>query len=66
VWGRVTFYKVSNNERTKLEPRGLKSVFVGCARNSKTYKLLNLETNVIVESVYVEFIKYKFISNSNM
>jgi len=31
VWGCVTFYKVSDPQRTKLGPRGLMSVFVGYA-----------------------------------
>ena len=35
VWGCVAFYKSSNPQRIKLGPRGLKSVFVGYAQNSK-------------------------------
>jgi hypothetical protein len=66
VWGCVAFYKSSDPQRTKLGPRGLKSVFVGYAQNSKAYRLLDLETNVIVESIHVEFIEYKFISDSNV
>jgi len=31
VWGCVAFYKNSDPQRTKLGPRGLKSVFVGYA-----------------------------------
>jgi len=42
------------------------SVFVGYAQNSKAYRFLDLETNVIVESIHVEFIEYKFISDSNV
>jgi hypothetical protein len=30
------------------------------------YRLLDLETNVIIESIHVEFIKNKFISDSNV
>ena len=66
VWGCVTFYKVSDPQRTKLGPKGLKSVFVGYAQNSMAYRLLDLETNVIIESIHVEFIKNKFISDSNV
>jgi hypothetical protein len=36
------------------------------AQNSKAYRLLDLKTNVIVESIHVEFIKNKFISDSNV
>ena len=35
VWGYVAFYKVSDPQSTKLKPRGLKSVFVSYAQNSK-------------------------------
>ena len=63
VWGCVDFYKVFNPQRTKLEPRVLKSVFIGFAQNSKAYRLLDLETNVIIEFVHIEFIKNKFISD---
>lgn len=37
----------------KLGPRGLRSVFVGYAQNSKAYSLLDLESNVIVELVHI-------------
>jgi hypothetical protein len=35
VWGCVAFYKVSDSKKkkTKLEPRGLKSVFVSYIQN---------------------------------
>jgi hypothetical protein len=46
-------------------------VFVGYAENSKAYKLLDLSSNVIVESRDVEFIEnkfnynYEYVSESN-
>ena len=40
---------------TKLDPRGIRSSFVGYATNNKAYRLLNLKSNVIVESRDVEF-----------
>ena len=52
-------------KRTKLGPRGIKSVFVGYAENSKAYRLLDLSSNVIVESRDVEFIENKFSNDSN-
>lgn len=55
VWGCIAFYKVPNPHKTKFERRGIKSVFDGYAHNSKTYNLLDLESNVIVEFVHVEF-----------
>lgn len=50
VWGCLAFYRVLDQKRTKLGPRAMKSVFAGYAKNSKAYRLLDLESNVIVES----------------
>ena len=55
VWGCLAYYKNLDPKRTKLGPRGIKSAFVGYASNSKAYRLLDLESNVIVESRDVEF-----------
>lgn len=41
-------------KRTKLDLRGIKCVFVGYSPNSKAYRLLNLESNVIVKSQDVD------------
>ena len=60
----MAFYKVPNPKRTKLGLRALKSIFVGYAVNSKAYRLLDVESNVIVESRDVEFFKNKFINDS--
>jgi hypothetical protein len=64
VWSCLAFYRVPDPKRTKLGPRALKSVFVGYAENSKAYRLLNLDSNVIVESKDVEFIENKFYNDS--
>lgn len=42
-------------KRIKLGPRGIPCAFVGYALNSKAYRLLNLEIDVIIESRDVEF-----------
>lgn len=60
MWGCLAFYKVIDLKRTKLGPRAIKSVFVGYAENSKAYKLLDLSSNIVVESRDVEFIENKF------
>ena len=65
VWGCLAFYRVTDPKRIKLGPRNLKSVFVGYNQHSKAYRLLDLESNVIVESRDVEFIKHKFTNDSN-
>ena len=64
VWGCLAFYRVHDPKSSKLGPRGIKSVFVGYAENSKAYRLLNLDSNVIVESRDVEFIENKFSNDS--
>uniref|UniRef100_A0A2N9HGA4 Uncharacterized protein n=1 Tax=Fagus sylvatica TaxID=28930 RepID=A0A2N9HGA4_FAGSY len=66
VWGCIAYFRVPNSKRTKLEPRAIKSVFVGYAVNSKAYRLLDLSSNTIVESRDVEFIENKFISDSQI
>ena len=60
VWGCLAFYRMVDPKRTKLRPRAMKSVFVGYAEISKAYRLLNLSSNIVVESRYVEFIEDKF------
>ena len=64
VWGCIAFYRIHDPKSSKLGPRGIKSVFVGYAENSKAYRLLNLDSNVIVESRDVEFIENKFINDT--
>ena len=59
VWGCLAFYRVPDPKRTKLGPRAMKSVFVGYAENSKAYRLLDLESNVIMESRDVQFLENK-------
>jgi hypothetical protein len=60
VWGCLAFYRVPDPKRTKLGPTAIKSMFVGYDENSKAYRLLDLSSNVIVESRDVEFIENKF------
>ena len=64
VWGCLAFYRVPNLKRTKLGPRAIKSVLVEYAENSKAYRLLDLESNVIVESRDVQFLEYKTRNDS--
>jgi hypothetical protein len=66
VWECVAYFRVPDSKRTKLRPRAIKSVFVGYAVNFKAYRLLDLSSNTIVESRDVEFIKNKFINDSQI
>ena len=65
VWGCLAYYRVPDPKRTKLGPRALKSIFVGYAENSKAYRLLDLNSNIIVESRDVEFLETNFLGNSH-
>ena len=64
--GCIAYYRVPDPKRTKLGPRALKSVFLGYAENSKAYRLLNKDSNVIIESRDVEFLETSFLGNSNV
>ena len=66
VWDCLAFYKILDPKSSKLSARGTRSVFIGYAENSKAYRLLNLYSNVIVESRDVEFIEDKFQHDSNI
>ena len=66
MWGCIAYFRVPDTKRTKLEPKAIKSVFVGYAVNSKAYRLLDLSFNIIVESRDVEFFENKFINDSQI
>ncbi|GKB30245.1 retrovirus-related pol polyprotein from transposon TNT 1-94 [Tanacetum coccineum] len=60
VWGCLAYYRTPEPKRSKLGARGIKSVFVGYAKNSKAYRLLDENSGVIIESRDVEFFEDKF------
>ncbi|GJW12154.1 zinc finger, CCHC-type containing protein [Tanacetum coccineum] len=66
LWGEalLTACHVPLPNTSKLGPRGLKSVFVGYAKDSKSYRCLDLDSNVIVESRDVDFFENKFRHDS--
>nr|GEV13381.1 hypothetical protein [Tanacetum cinerariifolium] len=64
VFGYLAYYKVPLPNTSKLRPRGLKSVFVRYAKDSKSYRCLDLELNVIVESRDVDFFENKLRHDS--
>ncbi|OMO94271.1 Reverse transcriptase, RNA-dependent DNA polymerase [Corchorus capsularis] len=64
VWGCIAYYRLPDSQREKLGSRGIKSVFVGYAQNSKAYRLLDLESNVIVEYIHVEFFENTFVQDN--
>nr|GEW10112.1 hypothetical protein [Tanacetum cinerariifolium] len=55
-----SYYRTPEPKRSKLGARGIKSVFVGYAKNSKAYRLLDENSGVIIESRDVEFFEDKF------
>nr|KAJ0204663.1 hypothetical protein LSAT_V11C500280120 [Lactuca sativa] len=60
VWGYVAYYRTPDPKRTKLGARANKSIFIGYAQNSKAYRLLDIDSGVVVESRDVEFFEDKF------
>ncbi|KAL6337244.1 hypothetical protein AAG906_036558 [Vitis piasezkii] len=64
VWGCLAYCKKTDPNKTKLGPRAIKCAFVGYASNSKAYRLLDLVSNVIIESREVEFFE-NLLSDSN-
>ncbi|GKD36146.1 retrovirus-related pol polyprotein from transposon TNT 1-94, partial [Tanacetum coccineum] len=60
VWGCVAYYRTPDPKRSKLGARGIRSVFVGYAKNSKAYRLLDESSGVIIESRDVDFFEDKF------
>ncbi|EXB75595.1 Retrovirus-related Pol polyprotein from transposon TNT 1-94 [Morus notabilis] len=63
---KLNFYRMIDPKSSKLGARGIRSVFVGYAENSKAYRLLNLDSNVIMESRDVEFAENKFSLDSSI
>ena len=55
MWGCLAYCKSTKPKRTKLGPRSFKCAFVGYASNSKAYRLLDLESNMIIEPEKLEF-----------
>nr|KAJ0199183.1 hypothetical protein LSAT_V11C600308020 [Lactuca sativa] len=60
VWGCVAYYRTPDPKRTKLGAQANKSIFIGYAQNSKAYRLLDIDSGVVVESRNVEFFEDKF------
>ena len=56
----MAYYRTPDPNRSKLGTCAIKIIFVGYARNSKAYRLLDKESGVIVESRDVEVFKDKF------
>ena len=64
MWGCLAYCKKIDPNKTKLGPRAIECAFVGYASNSKVYTLLDLDSNVIIESREINFFK-NLLSDSN-
>ena len=60
VWGCLVFYRVLDLKMIKLRPKALKENYVGHIENSKSYRIFDSSSNIIVKSRDVEFIENKF------
>ena len=65
VWGCLAYCKKTEPNRTKLGSRAIKCAFVGYANNSKAYRLLDVESNVVIESREVEFFENKLYGDNS-
>lgn len=61
MWGCLSYYKNTNPNRTKLGPIDIKCVFVGYDSNNKSYILLILKTNVIIELVTYSSLRIQYL-----
>ena len=50
MWKCHAYCNKMDSNKTKLCPRAIKCAFVGYGSNSKACKLLDLKSNVIIES----------------
>ena len=50
VFGCITYAKVPDEERTKLDAKGIKCLFVGYCEGTKAYRLVCLESQKIIKS----------------
>lgn len=65
MWGCIAYVIDLSLKRPKCGSKGIKSIFLGYAHNSKAYRLLNLQTNSILESTSVEFFEHLTIKDAN-
>ena len=65
VWGCLAYCKKNKPNRAKLGSRAIKCAFVGYASNSKAYRLLDLESNIVIESREVEFFENMLCDNNS-
>ena len=64
MWGCLAFYHVPDQKRTKLGPKAIKGIFIRYAKKSKVYRILDLVSNTIIESIELEFTENKFVNDS--
>ena len=60
VFGCIVFVHLPNHNRSKLDPRAEKCVFISYASNKKGYKCYNTQTKNIYVSMDVYFIEDKY------
>ena len=64
--GCLAYCKKTDPNKTKLGPRDIKCALVGYASNSKAYRLLDFESNVLIELREIEFFENLSESNSQV
>ena len=64
VWRCLAYCKNNDLKMTKLGPRQISCAFGGYVTNNKAHRLLNIKSNVIIESGDVEFFEHLLISRN--
>ena len=59
VFNCITYAKVPNEKRTKLDAKGIKCLFVRSCEDTKSYRLTCLESQKIIKSPNVVFFEDK-------
>ena len=59
VFSCITYAKVPDEKRTKLDAKGIKCLFVGYYEGTKAYRLMYLKSQKIIKSPDVVFFEYK-------
>lgn len=64
VWGCLTFLRLPDPKRPKRGVKASRYAFMGYAFMSKAYKFLDLDKNIMIESLNILFYENVFLFNT--
>lgn len=59
IFGCITYVKISNYMRSKLDTKGTKCIFLEYCKGTNAYRLMYLNTKKIIKSCDVEFLEHE-------